>query len=1047
MSVPVDQIRSHLNELLNLQSQFSTLSAQSVDKFGKIIEAARVYQNRMDPLNHDMAQLQVLQKNIHSCHSQLSQIQAYRRTAREVESTIAQGPSQSLENYLKVMERIEKALTFFRENNVDDVEFAQLKAFYVLGMKNLNTEFGNILKQTFSPVNTEYLVKLAEQTSTEAEPVNLEQLEGASDHMLKSIQYLARWMNESHPMDASWSQIGPREGARGCLIRYQDYRREVVRQSLLKLYDYLKEQEAQGGTAPAQRSKVNSVAALPKCRPKRPPGFVWDVALRRQLNESETEDLNSEHYSIAVGALVKLMQNERRWLERVQLNTTLQENQVSLDMILKVSSNETLTTGSDLIRLMQRAQGRAEFHMILSLLLVLQKFSQVGVELVEALQGIDHIMSGFNNLVFRLLQQVGTTLEAYVEFLRQLPEHSGASKAQVPPDGTVHELTTNALMYLEHLLEFSDIMSVAFYVSQVGRPTGVSAISFLCSASRDLSQLGPRVGGFMLSAILALMANLDRKSESYADEIVRFVFQMNNIQYILKAIYRTNIRAYIDSYDNNGIAGITSALEERRGYYSRWCARYIVIPNENQLSRVGASSRALDSKERAALKSCWHDLNVGLNNLARQHAVISIPDRDLRDKLRRQLIADLVPPYRLFWEKSTDPFIFSCHMDIFETYKDDLPFVRISAPMVRYSKLPFRLLVREYGTDLAYSPMILVESFLRSSKARDLEFTTCVADRPLIVQLASKDPCEFTLATELLAPYCEGIDLNCGCPQRWALQSGLGSALLRKPELVADLVSAARKVVPRWRTDSHIPNHLSSAEDEKLDSNVGVQRCSGPFSITTKLRVASPGVRASGDDSAATQISATIELIRRLAMMGVDWVTLHSRTPQQSNSDPACWDIVKEVVGARIRNSATGSLLPVVLNGDVQSLEDARRAHLTTGCHGVMVARALLSDPTLFSARSPSISCASDLRNLVNRWFELSLRYPSGTCFRYFHQQTYWMMEHYLDRSRRLTLHSAGSFAGLKDWFDDYWTSVGLPVSPSLKCIISSRQKIQHTVI
>ena len=109
-----------------------------------------------------------------------------------------------------------------------------------------------------------------------------------------------------------------------------------------------------------------------------------------------------------------------------------------------------------------------------------------------------------------------------------------------------------------------------------------------------------------------------------------------------------------------------------------------------------------------------------------------------------------------------------------------------------YNRLPFRMLVRKYGCDLAYTPMIVSESFILSEKARDVEFTTndgtrhtffetsccnslsfhCThmyihaGDRPLVVQFAARNGKEFADAAELVAPFADAVDLNCGCPQR-----------------------------------------------------------------------------------------------------------------------------------------------------------------------------------------------------------------------------------------------------------------------------------------
>lgn len=68
--------------------------------------------------------------------------------------------------------------------------------------------------------------------------------------------------------------------------------------------------------------------------------------------------------------------------------------------------------------------------------------------------------------------------------------------------------------------------------------------------------------------------------------------------------------------------------------------------------------------------------------------------------------------------------------------------------------------------------------------------------------------------------------------------------------------------------------------------------------------------------------------------MGADWVTLHARTPEQRSGEPAEWDVVRELVDIGVRHRITGGYLPVVLNGDVTSFDDAMRAQASTKCHG-----------------------------------------------------------------------------------------------------------------
>lgn len=84
-------------------------------------------------------------------------------------------------------------------------------------------------------------------------------------------------------------------------------------------------------------------------------------------------------------------------------------------------------------------------------------------------------------------------------------------------------------------------------------------------------------------------------------------------------------------------------------------------------------------------------------------------------------------------------------------------------------------------------------SFVQSSKARDVEFTTNAKDRPLIVQFAANNADDFANAAQLVQPYSDGVDLNCGCPQKWAAKEGVGACLIKKADLVCEMVKETRK--------------------------------------------------------------------------------------------------------------------------------------------------------------------------------------------------------------------------------------------------------------
>lgn len=225
-------------------------------------------------------------------------------------------------------------------------------------------------------------------------------------------------------------------------------------------------------------------------------------------------------------------------------------------------------------------------------------------------------------------------------------------------------------------------------------------------------------------------------------------------------------------------------------------------------------------------------------------------------------------------------------------------FVKILAPMVRYSKLPFRNLVRKYGVDICYTPMIMADSFSQSSIARDLEFQNYREDTPLVVQFGARNGAELVSAAQLIAPWVDGIDLNCGCPQTWAIDEGIGASLMRDPQYLKEMI-----LQTRMQVDRHIP-------------------------ISVKLRVFEDRNR-------------TIDLYRAVEAAGAAWVTVHGRTRKQRSSEVVNLDIIRTIKDC--------VQIPVISNGDIFTLADADHIAAYTGVNGVMAARGLLDNPALFS--------------------------------------------------------------------------------------------------
>ncbi|KAK2961408.1 putative tRNA-dihydrouridine synthase B [Blattamonas nauphoetae] len=254
--------------------------------------------------------------------------------------------------------------------------------------------------------------------------------------------------------------------------------------------------------------------------------------------------------------------------------------------------------------------------------------------------------------------------------------------------------------------------------------------------------------------------------------------------------------------------------------------------------------------------------------------------------------------------------------NLLNSSKNGLTFL---APMVRYSRLPFRLLCRKYGTDVVYSPMFIAEGFSKSQQARDADFMTSSDDTPLIVQFAAKDPVLFLKSSALVANSCAGVDLNCGCPQKWAMSGGLGCEMLNHPDIIQSCVETVRSNIPNLPVSVKI-RICTKTHETAADCGMGHLEVDGAFHGGCMHR--------------------TLELVRTIERAGADFITIHGRTAQTSSSTPVCMEAIK-----MIKEAAS---IPIIGNGDIFSDFDVQNMKEQTNVDGFMSARGLLQNPSLF---------------------------------------------------------------------------------------------------
>ena len=248
----------------------------------------------------------------------------------------------------------------------------------------------------------------------------------------------------------------------------------------------------------------------------------------------------------------------------------------------------------------------------------------------------------------------------------------------------------------------------------------------------------------------------------------------------------------------------------------------------------------------------------------------------------------------------------------------------ILAPMDGYSDWPFRSVCRGRGSAMSYSEFVKVEHVLHSPRHTRAKLYYEDAERPVVFQIYGDDPEQIVqgaLSVQELGP--DIIDINMGCPAKSVAARGAGVGLMRTPLKIARLF-------------------------RKLSAVLRV-----PF--TGKIRLGWEDMR-------------TYKLVARIVEEnGGSLIAIHGRTKEQNYGGQANWDAIAEVKSA-VR-------IPLIGNGDVKTVADIDRLKQYAGCEAVMIGRAAIANPWIFSRLDRDQVLPEQVREIVRQHLARNVKF------------------------------------------------------------------------
>ncbi|XP_034960423.1 exocyst complex component 7 isoform X5 [Zootoca vivipara] len=547
-------------------------------------------ENSIIPVHKQTENLQRLQENVEKTLFCLDHVISYYHVAKDTEKIIREGPTGRLEEYLACMAKIQKAVEYFQDNNPDSPELNRVKLLFEKGKESLESEFRSLMARHSKPVPPILILDLItlDDELESQEDVTLEHL---PESVLQDIVRISGWLVE-YGRNQDFMNV------------YYQIRSSQLDRSIKGLKEHFRKNSSSSGV-PYSPAIQNKRKDTPTKKPIKRPG------------RDDMLDMEIDAYIHCVSAFIKLAQSEYQLLTEI---IPEHHQKKTFDSLIQESLENLMIEGDNIVSAARKAIIRHDYSAVLTIFPILRHLKQTKPEFDQVLQGT---AASTKNKLPSLITSMETTgakaLEDFADNIKNNPD----KEYNMPKDGTVHELTSNAILFLQQLLDFQETAG-AMLASQ---ETSSSASSYSSEFSRRL------LSTYICKVLGNLQLNLLSKSKVY-EESLSAIFLLNNYNYILKSLEKSELIQLVAVTQKNAEKSYREHIEQQITAYQRSWLKVTDSFLDRNLPVVQPGVKLKD-KERQAIKDRFKGFNDCLEELCKIQKAWAIPDTEQRDKIRK----------------------------------------------------------------------------------------------------------------------------------------------------------------------------------------------------------------------------------------------------------------------------------------------------------------------------------------------------------------------------------------------------------------------------